>query len=120
MQSGFGNRPAYHTEDFISKQIQTHCKEAGIKVNPVEAQKVIDYLGNDPHYVYGATFNGNHALISLIKGLQGVHLSEALKTAAALGITLVTNRRRCLTLWEGHVTVLCDDNGCIEDIIEYG
>lgn len=125
-----GPRPNYNTEDFISRQIKEHCKASGIPVDPIEAQKVVDYLGNDPNYIYDTSlhtemrsyFYGDHALIRLIDALHGVYFTDAKETASALGVTLVTREERgvCMTLWENHVTVSLDDDGCIEGIEGYG
>lgn len=123
-----GPRPCYHVEDFISSQIKKHCKEAGVPVDPAEAQRVIDHLGVDPNYIYDTClytksyFNADHALIRLIEGLRGVHFADAKHTASALGVTLVTSeeRGRCLTLWDNHVTVDLDDDECIVGIEGYG
>jgi hypothetical protein len=130
MSIGIGIEPDYSTEYQIYDNIKKHCKENGVTVDPTEMQKVLDYLGSDPHFicdtaartVYNTPFRGNHALITFVEGLYGVHLSDAQSTAESVGLTLVTQeqRGRTLCLHNGSVTVSVDGDGCIDGIISYG
>jgi len=122
--------PSYWCEHRISSEIRKHCLETGVPVDPVEAQKVLDYIGSEPtfiydttlHTTYGTVFRGPHALITFVEGLYGVHIDDAKATAECVGLSITTERERGreLILCEGNITVTLDRDGCVDGIVSYG